>query len=99
MVLLKDSSTKEVIREQYEQLWSELLIRDEEKAELILKKLEYELLPTREKILRPFKNLTWKKILSPFKTHLTWIIPLSVITFFVLAYVLFIYVSLWIEDY
>lgn len=29
MVLLKDSSTKEVIREQYEELWSELLIRDE----------------------------------------------------------------------
>ncbi|MBE0336120.1 hypothetical protein E0698_06385 [Paenibacillus sp. 23TSA30-6] len=99
MVLLKDSSTKEVIREQYEQLWSELLIRDEEEAELILKKIEYELLPTREKILRPFKNLTWEKTLSPFKTHLTWIIPLSVISFLLLAYVLFIYISLWIEDY
>ncbi|MGG1619550.1 hypothetical protein ACIFQM_07825 [Paenibacillus sp. NRS-1782] len=94
MVLLKDSSTKEVIREQYEQLWSELLIRDEEKAERILKKLEYELLPTHKKILRPLK-----KILSPFKTRLIWILLLSVIAFFLVAYVLFIYVSLWIEDY
>ncbi|WP_342415944.1 hypothetical protein NST83_24170 [Paenibacillus sp. FSL R10-2782] len=97
MVLLKDSSTKEVIREQYEELWSELLIRDEKKAEHVLKKLEYELLPTRQKILSPFKNLIWEKILAPFKTHLTWIIPLSVITFFVLAYVIFIWVALWVE--
>ncbi|WP_068497675.1 hypothetical protein [Paenibacillus kribbensis] len=94
MVLLKDSSNKEVIREQYEQLWSELLIKDEKKAEVVLKKLEYELLPTRQKILRP-----WEKILSPFKTRLIWIILLSVIAFFLLAYVLFIYVSLWVEDY
>ncbi|MEC0234526.1 hypothetical protein P4H71_09325 [Paenibacillus kribbensis] len=94
MVFLKDSSRKEVIQAQYEQLWSELLIRDEEKAERILKKLEYELLPTRQKILRPLKE-----ILSPFKTRLIWIILFSVIAFFLLAYVLFIYVSLWIEDY
>ncbi len=45
----------------------------------------------------PFNNLTWEKILAPFKTHLTWIIPLSVITFFVLAYVIFIWVALWVE--
>ncbi|ASR49523.1 hypothetical protein B4V02_23965 [Paenibacillus kribbensis] len=94
MVLLKDSSSKEVIREQYEQLWSELLLRDEEKAEHVLKKIEYELLPTRQKILRP-----WKKIISPFKTRLIWIILFSVMGLYLLAYVLFIFVSLWIEDY
>ncbi|AET58100.1 hypothetical protein HPL003_06685 [Paenibacillus terrae HPL-003] len=60
----------------------------------ILKELEYELLPTHEKILRPLK-----KILSPFKTRLIWILLLSVIAFFLVAYVLFIYVSLWIEDF
>ncbi|URJ47329.1 hypothetical protein MF628_001954 [Paenibacillus polymyxa] len=94
MVLLKDSSTKEEIREQYEQIWSELLNKDEEKAEHVLKKLEYELLPTRQKILR-----RWGKILSPFKKRFIWIILLSVVGFFLLAYVLFIYVSLWVEDY
>jgi hypothetical protein len=85
MILLKESSKKELLRDQYEQLWSELLISDEEKAEEILKKLKYELLPFR------------KKILIPFKTHLTWIIPFCVIAFFVLAYVLFIRLSLWLE--
>ncbi|MGW8958135.1 hypothetical protein [Paenibacillus sp. NPDC055715] len=94
MVLLKDSSTKEAIREQYEQIWSELLNKDEEKVEHVLKKLEYELLPTRQKILRPLK-----KILSPFKTRLIWIILFSVIAFYLVAYVLFIYISLWVEDY
>ncbi|MBO3287576.1 hypothetical protein MKY98_26700 [Paenibacillus sp. FSL M8-0228] len=94
MVLLKDSSTKEAIREHYEQIWSELLNKDEEKAEHVLKKLEYELLPTRQKILR-----RWGKILSPFKKRFIWIILFSVIGFFLLAYVLFIYVSLWVEDY
>ncbi|MCC3380464.1 hypothetical protein ACFQY3_04275 [Paenibacillus farraposensis] len=94
MVLLKDSSTKEAIREQYEQIWSELLNKDEEKAEHVLKKLEYELLPTRQRILRQ-----WEEILSPLKKRFIWIILLSVIGFFLLAYVLFIYVSLWVEDY
>lgn len=94
MVLLKDSSTKEAIREQYEQIWSELLNKDEEKAEHVLKKLEYELLSTRQRILRQ-----WGKILSPLKKRFIWIILLSVIGFFLLAYVLFIYVSLWVEDY
>lgn len=94
MVLLKDSSTKEAIREQYEQIWSELLNKDEEKAEHVLKKLEYELLPTRQRILRQ-----WGEILSPLKKRFIWIILLSVIGFFLLAYVLFIYVSLWVEDY
>lgn len=94
MVLLKESSTKEEIREQYEQIWNELLNKDEEKAEHVLKKLEYELLPTRQKILK-----RWGKILSPFKKRFIWIILFSVIGFFLLAYVLFIYVSLWIEDY
>ncbi|WP_420540140.1 hypothetical protein ACN92M_10210 [Paenibacillus polymyxa] len=94
MVLLKDSSTKEEIREQYEQVWSELLNKDEKKAEHVLKKLEYELLPTRQRILR-----RWGKILSPLKKRFIWIILFSVIGFFLLAYVLFIYVSLWIEDY
>ncbi|MET3211097.1 UNVERIFIED_CONTAM: hypothetical protein ABIC26_004061 [Paenibacillus sp. PvR008] len=94
MVLLKDSSNKEEIRERYEQIWNELLVRDEEKAEVVLKKLEYELLPTHQKILRPLK-----KILSPFKTRLIWIILFSVIAFYLVAYVLFIYISLWVEDY
>ncbi|AZH29197.1 MULTISPECIES: hypothetical protein [Paenibacillus] len=94
MVLLKDSSTKEAIRVQYEQIWSELLNKDEEKAEHVLMKLEYELLPTRQKIQR-----RWGKILSPLKKRFIWIILLSVIGFFLLAYVLFIYVSLWVEDY
>ncbi|ADO56201.1 MULTISPECIES: hypothetical protein [Paenibacillus] len=94
MVLLKDSSTKEEIREQYEQIWSELLNKDEKKAEHVLKKLEYELLPTRQRILR-----WWGKILSPLKKRFIWIILFNVIGFFLLAYVLFIYVSLWIEDY
>ncbi|MGR6762554.1 hypothetical protein ACU1JV_12015 [Paenibacillus sp. T2-29] len=66
MVLLKDSSTKEEIREQYEQIWSELLNKDEKKAEHVLKKLEYELLPTRQRILR-----WWGKILSPLKKVLS----------------------------
>ncbi|MBU9707602.1 hypothetical protein KSP24_11770 [Paenibacillus sp. AK121] len=94
MVLLKDSSTKEEIREQYEQIWSELLNKDEKKAEHVLKKLGYELLPTRQRILR-----WWGKILSPLKKRFIWIILFNVIGFFLLAYVLFIYVSLWIEDY
>ncbi|MGG4186684.1 hypothetical protein ABEW24_25455 [Paenibacillus jamilae] len=94
MVLLKDSSTKEAIREQYEQIWSELLNKDEEKAEHVLKKLEYELLPIRQKTLR-----RWGEILSPLKKRFIWIILFSVIGFFLLAYVLFIYVSLWVEDY
>ncbi|MCP3796423.1 hypothetical protein [Paenibacillus sp. CH40] len=94
MVLLKDSSTKEAIREQYKQIWNELLNKNEEKAEHMLKKLENELLPTRQKTLR-----RWGKILSPLKKRFIWIILFSVIGFFLLAYVLFIYVSLWIEDY
>ncbi|MDN4090966.1 hypothetical protein [Paenibacillus polymyxa] len=86
MAFLEDSSKKEEIRERYEQLWEELLVRDEEEAEKVLEKLEYRFLPTSQKIIRPFK------------THLTWIIPLGVIIFFVLAYVLFIYIALWVED-
>ncbi|OAB42308.1 hypothetical protein [Paenibacillus glacialis] len=88
MILLKDSSKKELLRDQYEQLWSELLISDEEKAEKILKKLKYELLPSRKKKLL-------KNTLIP--THLAWIIPSCVIAFFGLAYVLFIRLSLWLE--
>ncbi|WDM23967.1 hypothetical protein [Paenibacillus polymyxa] len=94
MAFLEDSSKKEEIREHYEQLWSELLVRDEEEAEHVIKKLEYELLPTRQRILR-----RWGKILSPLKKRFIWIILFSVIGFFLLAYVLFIYASLWVEDY
>ncbi|ALS09928.1 hypothetical protein ABE82_26295 (plasmid) [Paenibacillus peoriae] len=94
MVLLKNSSTKEAVREQYEHIWNELLNKDEEKAEYVLKKMEYELLPTRQKILR-----RWGRIFSPLKNRFIWIILLSVIGFFLFAYVLFIYASLWIEDY
>ncbi|KAF6558372.1 hypothetical protein G9G63_25645 [Paenibacillus sp. EKM202P] len=94
MGFLEDSSKKDEIQERYKQLWSELLNKDEEKTERVLKKLEYELLPTRQKTLRK-----WGKILSPFKNRLIWIILLSVIGFFLLAYVLFIYASLWVEDF
>ncbi|MMZ53034.1 hypothetical protein D1872_148120 [compost metagenome] len=94
MGFLEDSSKKDEIQERYKQLWSELLNKDEEKTERVLKKLEYELLPTRQKTLRQ-----WGKILSPFKNRLIWIILLSVIGFFLLAYVLFIYASLWVEDF
>ncbi|MMZ53768.1 hypothetical protein D1872_155690 [compost metagenome] len=106
MAALKDSPKKEEIRERYEELWTELLVRDEEESEKVLEKvwselsvrdeeetdeedseeLEYNSVPTIQKILRPFK------------THLTWILPLSVITFMILAYVIFIYIALWVED-
>ncbi|MGF7048847.1 hypothetical protein J2T13_003355 [Paenibacillus sp. DS2015] len=98
MRLLKESSKKELLRDQYEQLWSELLTSDEEKAEKILKELNYDLLPSRKKKIHRFKTpRTLKNTLLPFKTHLTWIIPLCVIALYVLAYVLFIRLSLWLE--
>ncbi|ADO59814.1 hypothetical protein [Paenibacillus polymyxa] len=108
MVTLKDSPNKKEIREHYEQVWNELLERDEEEAKRVLEKLtsellvtdkeegevEYELLPTHQKSFE-----TMRLILSLFKTRLLWILLLSVIAFFLLSYVLFIYVSLWVEDY
>ncbi|MNW44126.1 hypothetical protein D3C74_213470 [compost metagenome] len=106
MAFLKDSPKKEEIRERYEELWSELLVRDEEESEKVLEKAWSELSvrdegePDKEDLEELDYNSvpTIRKILRPFKTHLTWIIPLSVITFFVLAYVIFIYIALWVED-
>lgn len=88
MVLLKDSTNKEKLSEQYEQLWNELLNTDEYKVERIIKKANNELKTRREH---------WEALLNPFKTHLTWIIPLSALGVAILIYVIFIWIALLVE--
>ncbi|MHA6533248.1 hypothetical protein [Paenibacillus sp. BAC0078] len=88
MVPLKESSNKEMIQNQYEQLWIEFLNSDENKVEKILKRAQRELLPTKEK---------WLQRLKPFKTHLLWIVPLSALIVAILLYVIFIWVALLVE--
>ena len=88
MTILKDSSSKEDFKVRYEQIWDHLQYLDEGKAEIILEKMEYELLPIKEKIIYKLK---------PLKTHFLWIIPLSIIILFVLLYLLFLWVSLLVE--
>ncbi|MCG7410867.1 hypothetical protein MH117_26125 [Paenibacillus sp. ACRRX] len=88
MALLKDSSTLDEYKASYAQLWDELQHVEEEKFEKIIENMRYELLPTNKKLLH---------ILQPFKTHLLWLIPLSVIGVLTMAYVLFIWISLLVE--
>ncbi|OME30924.1 hypothetical protein [Paenibacillus odorifer] len=88
MVILKDSANKDSIKEQYDQLWEALLNTDEHKVENIIRIANNQLLTKREKCIA---------LLKPFKTHLTWIIPLSALVVAILLYVIFIWVSLLVE--
>ncbi|WP_019914212.1 hypothetical protein [Paenibacillus sp. HW567] len=88
MVLLKNSTNKEQLKEQYDQLWNDLLETDEYKVENIMKKANNELLTKRER---------WGPILKPFRTHLMWIIPLCALVVAILLYVIFIWVALIVE--
>ncbi|WP_019908613.1 hypothetical protein [Paenibacillus sp. HW567] len=88
MVPLKESSNKEILQTQYEQLWIEFLNSDENKVERILNRAQRELLPTKEK---------WLQRLKPFQTHLLWIVPLSALIVAILLYVIFIWVALLVE--
>lgn len=92
-MLLKDSSAKEEIRTRYEDIWDyQLLTIDEEKVEIVLDKLEYELLPFGQKLLK-----RWDKLLDLFKSKTIWIIPLIVILTLILLYVLIVYVALLVQ--
>ncbi len=88
MVILKDSTNKDSIKEQYDQLWKEFLNTDEHKVENIIKIANNQLLTKRDQ---------WIRVLKPFKTHLTWIIPLSTVATAILLYVIFIWVALLVE--
>ncbi|WP_249529455.1 hypothetical protein [Paenibacillus brevis] len=92
-MLLKDSSAKEEIRTRYEDIWDyQLLTMDEEKVQIVLDKLEYELLPLGHKLLK-----RWDKLLDLFKSKTIWIIPLIVILTLILLYVLIVYVALLVQ--
>ncbi|CAM4421618.1 hypothetical protein U9M73_08410 [Paenibacillus phoenicis] len=92
-MLLKDSSAKEETRARYEYIWNhQLLTIDEEKVGKVLDKLEYELLPFRQKLLK-----RWDKVLDLFKSKFIWIIPLIVIITLILFYVLFVFVALLVD--
>lgn len=88
MTLLKNSPDKEEIKDRYDQLWTRFLELEDEKVEKILEKAEYELMPTKGKLAYS---------LRPFKTHLIWIIPVSIISLFLILYFLFLWVSLLVE--
>ncbi|AIQ60090.1 hypothetical protein [Paenibacillus borealis] len=88
MVKLKDSTNKDSIKEQYDQLWNEFLNTEENKVKIILRNANNGLLTKRKQLLL---------LLNPFKTHLTWIILLAALGTAILLYVIFICVALLVE--
>ncbi|MBB3127069.1 hypothetical protein FHS19_001723 [Paenibacillus rhizosphaerae] len=88
MALLKNSPELEEIKEQYHQLWNSFLEREDEQVRGILTRAEFELMSEKGKLLHA---------LRPFKTHLLWIIPISVIVVILVLYFLFLWVSLLVE--
>lgn len=88
MVLLKDSSNQEDYRARYENSWRKLQDIDEAETLKILDFIDYRTLSRKQKIM--YK-------LQPFKTHLLWIIPLSVITVVVLLYAIIVLTALLVE--
>lgn len=88
MQRLKDSPNKELIRRQYDQLWLQFEHASERKVQRILDQADKQLLS---------KKSRFSRALDPFKTHLTWILPLCVVLFFFLLYVGIIWLLLIFE--
>ncbi|MEQ7051338.1 hypothetical protein [Paenibacillus alvei] len=88
MVLLKDSLNLEELRASYQQLWDELQDVDDERVEEIIENVRYELMPLNRRIIYKLHMI---------KSHLLWIIPLSVIGVTILGYVLFVWIALLVE--
>ncbi|WP_223066011.1 hypothetical protein [Paenibacillus caui] len=87
-MLLKDSPNIQEIREKYDQLWGKFQDVNELKVRKAIEKASFEILPIKEK----FSVAT-----RPFRTHLIWLIPLCVIIFMILIYILFVWVALIVE--
>lgn len=88
MALLRDSSQREELKEQYDRLWIEFQQLEDRKVEALLNEVEYKLLSRKEKLF---------DMLQPFRTHTIWVIPVSVISVMVTLYSLFIWAALWVE--
>lgn len=88
MPLLRDSSQAANHQARYEQIWNQLQLSDEKKADKILTLMEYKLLPRRLKIRYKLQSL---------QTHWIWIIPVSVLLTLSLLYVLFLWAALIVE--
>lgn len=87
-MLLKDSPDQKRIEEQYKDLWKNALHSDVESVEKMLYRANLSLMP---------KRVQWIERLAPFRTHLTWIIPLSVLSTITLLYVAFVWIALLVE--
>lgn len=88
MGALKDSEDLEIIKNQYDRCWDRLLETDEEKALKIIEHLKFKLLSPGQKVLY---------CLKPFRTHLTWAIPLTILVVTVLMYAGIVWIALWVE--
>ncbi|MEJ8307262.1 hypothetical protein [Saccharibacillus sacchari] len=87
-VTVQNSPDVDVIRAEYEQLWTDMQHADAKKAARILERSRRNLLPLGQRLTER---------LQPLRSHLLWAIPLGTAAAVSASYVAFIWVALWVE--